>query len=90
MCPVYRTVIHINHDFLSQQLLVVIPQYRVIIHGQAAILGGKDQRIAYPLHIRAIHTYLMIRPRFPEHRISIQIVGIHLQCIGMHKQAVTL
>ena len=37
MSPVNGTVIHINIDLLAQQLLVLLPQNRILIHGQTSI-----------------------------------------------------
>ena len=88
--PVDSTVIHINLDLLTKQLLTFIPKNRVNIHSHARIFWVINQWIAYSLHIRTIHTYFMISFHQPVQRICIQVIGNHLQSITMHKKTVTL
>ena len=90
MSPVNRTVIHINMNAFSQQLLVVVPYNRVPIQRQATVFRIEDNRIGYTLYIRAVKTRLVKRLHLAVHRVRTQIERAHQQRIRMQKQAVAL
>jgi len=47
-------VVHPGFDFLAQELLAFLPEDRILIHGEAGVLGNEDQGVADGLHIPTI------------------------------------
>ena len=90
MSPINGTVVHINFNFFTKQLLRTMPNNRIGVHRHAGILGIIHQRITNSLYICTIGANFMINPHLTVHRIRIQMISNQPQCISMHKKAVTL
>ena len=88
--PVDGAVIHVNLDFLAQELLGAAPQDGVAVHCQAGILGNVDQRIAHRLHIGTPGPHLIVGPHLAPHGIRVEVVRHQPQRIGVHEERIAL
>ena len=88
--PIDGGVVHVHLDFLTQELLVHIPDDRVLIHGQAGIQRTVDHRIANGLNVDSVRANLIIRVNLAIDRICFVVEGKDLERVGMHVQRVLL
>ena len=77
MGPINRTVIHIDLNLFTQQLLPFVPKNRIAIHSKAGIFRIENQRIANTLQIDAVHTHFVESTHLTEKRICVKIIAIH-------------
>ena len=90
VCPVDGAIVHIDLDFLAQQLLVAAPQDGVTIHRHARILGVIHQRIADRLDIGAPGPHLVIGPHLAPHGVGIEVIRHQPQRVAVHEERVAL
>ena len=83
-------ILHEHLHAVAHQLLVIIPEDRVVVHGHTGVLGIIDQRVADSLNISPIGTHLPIGMNLPVNGIGFDIEGNNLEGIGMHEERITL
>lgn len=90
MSQSYGGIVHIGMDYLSQELAVAIPHDRILVHRHAGVLRVVHKRVAHPLYVSTVGTYLVEGMHLTVHRVSIDIEGIDLHRVGVHPQRVFL
>ena len=85
-----RRVVHIDTDFLTQQLPTHVPHNRILIHRHARILGVEHQRVANGLHIRAESPDVAIAMNFSIDRVGVHVKRVDTNGVTMHVERVGL
>ena len=83
-------VLHKHLDTITHELLIDIPHDRIVVHRHTGILGVIDQRVADGLHIGTISPDVMVGINLAIHRVCLDIKGLYLQGISMHKEGIAL
>ena len=83
-------VLHEHLDGVADELLTVVPDDGVVVHGHAGVEGVVDEGVADGLDVDAVCAHLVVGVDLAVDGVGVDVEGEDLERVGVHEERVAL